>query len=51
VDLRKGFQMSISVMLTVVLGALFVAAVWAASAGMFEAGTEQAKEFMEELVP
>lgn len=42
--------MSISVMVSVVLGALFVAALWMAASGFFEAGTGQAKGLMEALI-
>lgn len=39
---RKGFEMSIRVVLTIVLGVLFVAAYWGAVSGYFDSSVQQA---------
>jgi len=42
--------MSISVLISVVLGVLFVAALWMAASGYFETGINQATELTQGLI-
>lgn len=46
---RKGFEMSIRVVLAIVLGVLFISAYWGATSGYFDSGVQQAKGLAEAL--